>query len=82
MEAPIIRMTTDVSVKTKLAGKQWNSIFKVVKEKKKNLSAKMSMSNENILQKWKWKKYIFKHKNAKRIFLHQTTKTQKQVLQT
>lgn len=59
MEGPIIRMTTDVSVKTKVAGKQWNSIFKVVKEKKK-LSAKMSMSSENILQKWKWKKYIFK----------------------
>ena len=54
------------------------------KKKKKNLSAKMSMSNENILQKLKWKKYIFKHKNAKRIFLHQTStiKTQKQVLQT
>ena len=66
MEGPIIRMTTDVSVKTKVAGKQWNSIFKVVKEKKKILSTKMSMSNENILQNWKWKKYIFKYTKIQR----------------
>lgn len=48
MEAPIIRMTTDVSVKTKLAGKQWNSIFKVVKEKKKK------PVSQDVYVQWKY----------------------------
>lgn len=84
MEGPIIRMTTDVSVKTKVAGKQWNSIFKVVKEKKKTVS-------QDVYVQWKYpskmkvkETYFQIDKNAKRIFLHQTStiKTQKQVLQT
>ena len=68
MEGPIIRMTTDVSVKTKVAGKQWNSIFKVVKEKKNTV-------NQNVYVQWKYpsklkvKEIYFQiHKNSKRTF--------------
>lgn len=59
MEGPIIRMTTDVSVKTESKLERSEISLKWWKKKKK-LSARMSMSSENILQKWKWKKYIFK----------------------